>query len=164
MSDKVYLNLIPDIKETEVKMKKLLLAALFLVFPIMSSIAPAEEWDRDAAQNWTTVKKAGEVTFTATFVNPTDIWDPGFLVFYVQVDSDTLNLDSLDFKKDIVLRDDNDWTFLPKEVKERGSGHHREAVLKFLRSRFKVSYIELVVRKTSLADETVFRWFSMRSM
>lgn len=146
-------------------MKKLLLAALFLVFPIISNIASAEEWDRDAAQNWTTVKKTtGDVTFTATFVNPTDIWDPGFLVFYVQVDSDTLNLDSLDFKKEIVLRDDNDWTFLPKEVKERGSGRHREAILKFIRSRFKVSYIELVFRKTALADETVFRWFSMRTM
>ena len=145
-------------------MKKLL-TVLFLVFPVILNMASADEWDRDAIHNWTTAKRTtGDVTITATFVNPTDIWDPGFLVFYVQVDSDTLNLEGLDFKRDIIFRDDNDWTFLPKEVEVRGSGRHREAVLKFLRSRFKVNHLELVVKKTDLADETVFRWFSMRSL
>ncbi len=145
-------------------MRKLLLAALFIVFTVISGCASAEEWDREAVQNWPTlIKTSGDVTITATFANPTHIWDRGFLVFYVQMDSNTVNLDGLDFKKDIVLRDENNWTYLPKVVKEHGSGLHREAVLKFIRSTIKVDYVEIVVRKTELTDETVFRWLSMRS-
>lgn len=136
-------------------MKNILLTTLFLTGLLLSGHqhARAEE-----ATNWTTKKKsAGGVTITATFVNPADIWGPGYQTFYVQLDSATANLDNFDFEKDIVLRDDNGWTYPPKMVKASGSGMHREAVLSFLKSRSQVEYVELVVRRF----DTVFKWWSM---
>lgn len=102
-------------------MKKFLYMALFLVGPMLFSHPHAYGADsKEAATNWTTEKKTvGEVTITATFRNPEDIWDPGYLIFYVQLDSDTKNLDDLDFDKDIVLRDDNEWTYLPQMIEKR---------------------------------------------
>lgn len=147
-------------------MKKFLYMALFLVGPMLFSHPHAYGADsKEAATNWTTEKKTvGEVTITATFRNPEDIWDPGYLIFYVQLDSDTKNLDDLDFDKDIVLRDDNEWTYLPQMIEKSGSGRHREAVLRFLRSKRRPEYIELVVRKIDGASGTVFKWWSMRTM
>lgn len=147
-------------------MKKFILTAIFLVVTIVfsQSYANAVE-NKEAATNWTTeVKVVGGVTITATFRNPEDIWDPGYLIFYVQLDSDTVNLDNVDFEKDIVLRDDNEWTYLPTMVEQSGSGRHREAVFRFLKSKRKVEFIELVVRKIDGTSGTVFKWWSMKTL
>ena len=142
-------------------MKKVILATLFLACSILLDYSHAQlSGAKEAETNWTTKKKTfGDVVITATFVDPEDIWGPGYQTFYVQLDSDATNLDNFDFEKEVVLRDDNDWTYVPRTVKASGSGRHREAVLRFLKSRSKVEYLELVVKRF----DAVFKWWSMIS-
>lgn len=102
-------------------------------------------------------KAAGEVTIIATLKNPDDIGGKEDLAFEVKLDTHTVNLDKFDFEKGIILRDDKGKTYKPSSAEPSGSGHHREAEVKF-KNPGKVKSLELLARDVGGVKETVLRW------
>lgn len=52
------------------------------------------------------------------------------IVFNVSLDTHSVDLDGIDFKKSVILQKDGQ-TFIPMDVEISGSGHHRSAELSF---------------------------------
>ena len=102
-------------------------------------------------------QKAGDVTVIAVFKNPDSLGGKDKLVFNIKFDTHTVNLDAFKFNEGIVLKDDKGNIYKPASVKETGSGHHREADVKF-KNPGKVKSIELIVKDLAGVKETVFKW------
>ena len=102
-------------------------------------------------------KAAGEVTVIATFKNPDDIGGKEELKFEVKLDTHTVNLDTFSFEKNIILRDDKGKTYKPSSSEISGSGHHREAEVRF-KNPGKVKSVELLVKDVAGVKETVLKW------
>ena len=81
-----------------------------------------------AASSATQTVAGGGVTVKATFLNPKDAADPRFQVV---LDTHSVNLDAYDLKTTIVLRDDAGNSYAPVALENKGSGHHREAIISF---------------------------------
>ncbi|MBI5892876.1 MAG: Spy/CpxP family protein refolding chaperone [Deltaproteobacteria bacterium] len=102
-------------------------------------------------------KKAGEVTVIATLKNPDSLGKKDDLVFNIIFDTHSVNLDTFKFNEGIILKDDKGKTYKPASVKETGSGHHREADVKF-KNPGKVKSIEIIVKDLAGVKETLFKW------
>lgn len=102
-------------------------------------------------------KAAGEVTVIATLKNPDDIGGKEDLEFEVKLDTHTVNLDAFNFEKNIILKDDKGKTYKPSSTETSGSGHHREAEVKF-KDPGKVKSLELLVKDVGGVKETVLKW------
>lgn len=102
-------------------------------------------------------KTAGAVTVNATFKNPGVIGGKEGLVFNLNLDTHTADLDTFNFGEGVILRDDMGKTYKPTTVEPTGSGHHRSALLRFTNPG-EVKSLELVVKDLSGVKETVFKW------
>lgn len=102
-------------------------------------------------------KKAGDVTVIAEFKNPNSLGKKDDLVFSIKFDTHTANLDAFKFNEGVILKDDKGKTYKPASVKETGSGHHREADVKF-KNPGKVKSLEIIVKDLAGVKETLFKW------
>ncbi len=75
------------------------------------------------------------------------------------LDTHSANLDGYNFEAIATLRDDTGKTY-PVELVEKasGSGHHREAVLRFGKLSPPAKTVELIVKDVAEVKERIFRW------
>ena len=108
-----------------------------------------------AASSATQTVAGGGVTVKATFLNPKDAADPRFQVV---LDTHSVNLDAYDLKTTIVLRDDAGNSYAPVALENKGSGHHRDAIIYFAKISPESKRIELAVKDVAGVKERRFVW------
>ena len=82
-----------------------------------------------AASNTPQTNSGGGVTAKVTYLNQGATDEPRFQVV---LDTHSVNLDAYDLKSIAVLRDDTGKAYASTGVENKGSGHHREAIVSFL--------------------------------
>ena len=118
---------------------------------LFSALLSIEAIASDATQ----AVAGGGVTMKVTYLNPKG---GDGARFQVALDTHSVNLDSYDLKKIVVLRDDAGNIYPPTSVENNGSGHHRQATVSFAKVANKNKRIELVVKDVAGVKERVFRW------
>jgi len=103
----------------------------------------------------TRTNSGGGVTVKVT---PLDSKTNGDLRFQVVLDTHSVNLDAYDFKTIAVLRDDSAKSYSPTAVENKGSGHHREAVLSFPKPSPETKRVELLIKDVAGVKERTFQW------
>ncbi len=117
---------------------------------------------KEEAKASTQEAEAAGVKVKATYKNPAESKDP---VFDVALDTHTVDLDQYKFAKIAHLRDDAGKEYHPDMVSSSGSGHHREATLKFKDADISgAKFVELVVKGVAGVDERVFRFEVRKEM
>ena len=96
----------------------------------------------------------GGVTVKATYVAQTEHESR----FSIALDTHSVNLDAYDLKALAVLRDDTGIVLKPTAIENKGSAHHRQAILTFPRPSTKRTWLELVIKDIAGEPERVFRW------
>jgi len=97
----------------------------------------------------------GGVTVAVTFLKErTDA-----PTFQVVLDTHSANLDGYRFEEIVRLRDGKGGEGAPAAVDDaKGSGHHREATVRFTWPEPRLQTLELVVKGVAGVPERVFRW------
>ena len=95
----------------------------------------------------------GGVTVKVTYLAQTDHESR----FSVALDTHSANLDVYDLKTLIILRDDTGILLQPTAIENKGSGHHREAILTFPRPSTRRTWLELVIKDIAGVKERLFR-------
>ena len=108
-----------------------------------------------AASSPTQTVAGGGVTAKVTFLNPKASDDPRFQVV---LDTHSVDLDAYDLKSIAVLRDETGKTYIATDTDNKGSGHHREAVLSFPKPSPETKWIEFVIKDVAGVKERTFRW------
>ena len=97
----------------------------------------------------------GGVTAKVIYLNPKNTDEPRFKIV---LDTHSVNLDGYDLKTVAYLRDDTGKTSSPTAVENKGSGHHREATVSFLKLSQDAKSVALVIKDVAGVKERVFRW------
>jgi hypothetical protein len=105
------------------------------------------------ASHTTRTVSGGGVTVKVTFDPKTS----NDLRFQVVLDTHSVNLDGYDLKAITVLRDETGKNYLPTEVENKGSGHHREATVIFPKVS-SAKRLELVIKDVAGIKERTFLW------
>jgi hypothetical protein len=79
--------------------------------------------------------------------------------FLVALDTHSVDLSVYDLKANSVLRDDTGIMLQPTAIENKGSGHHREAILTFPRPSTRRKWQELVIKDIAGEKERTFRWY-----
>lgn len=79
--------------------------------------------------------------------------------FSVVLDTHSVNLDAYDLKALSILRADTGIVLQPTAIENKGSGHHREAILTFPRPSTRRTWLELVIKNIAGEKERTFRWY-----
>ena len=108
-----------------------------------------------AAPELTRTHSGGGVTVKATYLNPKETDSARFEVI---LDTHSANLDGYDLKKLSLLRDETGKEYQPMQMENKGSGHHREISLSFLKPSPEAKRLELVIRDIGGVKERSFRW------
>ena len=132
------------------KFFKLLLITITLGFVMMSG-----KTSNAAASNPTQTVAGGGVTAKVTFLNPKNGDDHRFQVV---LDTHSVNLDAYDFKNIAVLRDHAGKSYVPVAVENKGSGHHREAIVYLPNIAPEMKRIELIIKDVAGVKERTFVW------
>jgi hypothetical protein len=132
------------------KMLGMVLAGLI----INGLLLKAEGGFAAGASNARTVAGGG-VTVTVTYLDPKTSND---LRFQVVLDTHSVNLDGYDLKAIAVLRDDTGKSYLPTEVENKGSGHHREVMVIFPKVSSEAKRLEVVIKDVAGMKERTFNW------
>jgi hypothetical protein len=75
------------------------------------------------------------------------------------LDTHSASLDGYQFDTIAILRDDQGKTYALEAVESAsGSGHHRQAVLRFARAEADAKAVELIVKDVAGVKERTFRW------
>ncbi len=99
--------------------------------------------------------RGGGVTVDVTFL--ADRADAP--TFQVVLDTHSVNLDGYRFEEIVRLRDGQGGEVVPAAVEgTKGSGHHREATVRFAWPEPRSETVELVVKGVAGVPERVFRW------
>lgn len=97
----------------------------------------------------------GGVTVDVTFLKDGD----DTARFTVVLDTHSVDLDGYRFEETVRLRDERGAELAPTAVEgTEGSGHHREATLRFAWPDPRPTVLELVVKDVAGVPERVFRW------
>ena len=97
----------------------------------------------------------GGVTVAATLL--TDRTDA--TAIQLALNTHSVNLDGYYFDTMALLRDDQGKTYALEAVEgASGSGHHRQAVLRFARADAGAKAVELIVKDVAGVKERTFRW------
>jgi len=110
-----------------------------------------------AAESLGTVQSVagGGVTAKVTFLNPKSGDEPRFQIV---LDTHSVNLDGYDLKALATLRDDAGKAYASTGMENKGSGHHREATVRFTKVSAEAKRLELVIKEVAGVKERVFRW------
>jgi hypothetical protein len=128
---------------------------VFLAGLLLSGVLGSGESFGAAASHTTRTDSRGGVTIEVTYLDSKGADD---LRFQVLLDTHSVNLDSYDLKTISVLRDEAGNTYLPTAVENKGSGHHREATVRFAKIASGIKRIELVIKDVAGVKERIFRW------
>ena len=131
------------------KTNKVRFAVLFLMGVIFSGDIFG------AVSNTPQTSSGGGVTAKVTYLNQGATDEPRFQVV---LDTHSVNLDAYDLKSIAVLRDDTGKAYASTGVKNKGSGHHREAIVSFSKLSLDAKRVELVIKDVAGVKERVFRW------
>ena len=132
------------------KVLKLLMTTIALGLVFMSG-----ETFGAAASTPTQTVAGGGVTAEVTFLNPKSADDQRFQVV---LDTHSVNLDAYDFKNIAVMRDDAGKSYVPIAAEDKGSGHHREAIVSFPEISPETKRIELIIKNVAGIKERTFVW------
>jgi hypothetical protein len=132
------------------KVLKLLVTTIALGFLLMN----VESFGA-AASNPTQTVAGGGVTAKVTFLNPKDADDSRF---HLVLDTHSVNLDTYDLKNIVVLRDDTGKSYVPTSAENKGSGHHREAIVSFPIVSPETKRLELIIKDVAGIKERTFVW------
>jgi len=124
---------------------------LMLAFVLVSSAIG--ETFAAAASNMTQSVAGGGVTAKVTYLNPKSADEPRFQIV---LDTHSVNLDAYDLKSIAMLRDESGKIYSPSAADNKGSGHHREAVVSFPKLSPGAKRIELVIRDIGAVKERTF--------
>ncbi len=108
-----------------------------------------------AATDATQTVSAGGVTVKVTYLAQTEHESR----FLVALDTHSVDLDVYDLKANSILRDDTGMLLQPTGIENKGSGHHREAILTFPRPSTRRKWLELVIKDVAGEKERTFRWY-----
>ncbi|MBI2357561.1 MAG: hypothetical protein HYV04_01370 [Deltaproteobacteria bacterium] len=108
-----------------------------------------------AASELARAHSGGGVTVKVTYLNPQGADGPRFQVV---LDTHSVDLDAYDLKSLSSLRDGAGKPLKPTEMKNKGSGHHREVTLTFPKLSAQPSSLEIVIRDIAGVKQRVFRW------
>jgi hypothetical protein len=108
-----------------------------------------------AASTATQSVAGGGVTVKVTYLNPKSNDGPRF---QVMLDTHSVNLDVYDLKAIAVLRDESGTIYSPTSLENKGSGHHREAMVFFPKLATETKRLELVIKDVAGVKERTFRW------
>ena len=105
-----------------------------------------------AASNPTQTVAGGGVTAKVTFWNPKDADDSRF---HLVLDTHSVNLDTYDLKNIVVLRDDTGKSYVSTSAENKGSGHHREAIVSFPKVSPETKRLNLIIKELRDKRENV---------
>ena len=108
-----------------------------------------------AASNPTQTVAGGGVTAKVTFFNPKDADD---FRFHLVLETHSVNLDTYDLNNIVVLRDDTGKSYVPTSAENKGSGHHREAIVSFAKVSSETKRLELIIKDVAGIKERTFVW------
>jgi len=108
-----------------------------------------------AASEPTQTHSGGGVTVKVTYLNPQRSEDARFQVV---LDTHSVNLDEYDLKSLSLLRDGTGKTYQPKQVENKGSGHHRQITIVFPKVAPETKKLELVLKEIAGVKERSLRW------
>ena len=128
---------------------------MFLAGLLLTGLAVGVESSGAAASPKTRTHSGGGVTVKVTAL---DSKTKGDFRFQVVLDTHSVNLDAYDFKTIAVLRDDSAKGYSPTAVENKGSGHHREAVLSFPKPSPETKRVELLIKDVAAVKERTFQW------
>jgi hypothetical protein len=131
------------------KMLGMVLAGL-----ILNGLLLKAEGFAAGASNARTVAGGG-VTVTVTYLDSKAGND---LRFQAVLDTHSVSLDQYDLKTITVLRDDTGKSYLPTEVENKGSGHHREVTVIFPKVSSEAKRLEIVIKDIAGMKERTFNW------
>ena len=131
------------------KTNKVRFAVLFLMGVIFSGDIFG------AVSNTPKTNSGGGVTAKVTYLNPDATDEPRYQVV---LDTHSVNLDAYDLKGIAVLRDGNGNVYASTGVENKGSGHHREAIVSFSKLSQDAKRVELVIEDVAGVKERVIRW------
>jgi hypothetical protein len=131
------------------KMLGMVLAGL-----ILNGLLLKAEGFAAGASNARTVAGGG-VTVTVTYLDSKAGND---LRFQAVLDTHSVSLDRYDLKTITVLRDDTGKSYLPTEVENKGSGHHREVTVIFPKVSSEAKRLEIVIKDIAGMKERTFNW------
>ena len=117
-------------------------------------LATGQSWGAAVAHTTRTVSGGG-VTVKVTYLDSKTAND---LRFQVVLDTHSVNLDSYDLKSITILRDDTGKSYLPTEVENKGSGHHREVTVIFPKLSSEAKSLEVVIKNVAGMKERTFKW------
>ena len=80
------------------------------------------------------------------------------LRFQIVLDTHSVDLDAYDLKTLAILRDRGGRVYQPARVENKGSGHHRSAIVTFAKPAKDSKQVELVIKDIAGVKERVFRW------
>lgn len=132
------------------KVFSVLLAGLFL-----TGLLGINESFAATASHTTQTVSGGGVTVKVTYLDPKTT---NQLRFQVVLDTHSVNLDGYDLKTITVLRDETGKNYLPTEVENKGSGHHREVTVIFPKVAGEAKRLEVVIKDVAGMKERTFRW------
>lgn len=130
--------------------KKIVVMGLILV----GFLAGAESFGA-AGTDATQTVSGGGVTVKVTYLSQTEHESR----FSVVLDTHSVNLDAYDLKALSILRADTGIVLQPTAIENKGSGHHREAILTFPRPSTRRTWLELVIKDIAGEKERTFRWY-----
>jgi hypothetical protein len=78
--------------------------------------------------------------------------------FDIALDNHSVNLDAYDLKTVSLIRDEAGNTYQPIRIENKGSGHHRQAILVFPKPSGEVRKLELVIKDVAGVKERLFHW------
>lgn len=112
---------------------------------------PAAEAQSEAPQS----VPGGGVTVAVKLLKPSS----DAPAFRVVLDTHSVNLDAYKFQEVVRLRDGKGGELAPKVVEDTtGSGHHREATVRFAWPEPRPKSLELVVKGVAGVPERAFQW------
>jgi hypothetical protein len=129
--------------------------ALFVMMALVANILGYGESFGAAPSHTTRTDSGGGVTIKVTYLDSKGGND---LRFQVVLDTHSVNLDGYDLKAITVLRDETGKSYLPMEVENKGSGHHREATVIFPKVSSAAKRLELVIKDVAGNKERTFVW------
>ena len=133
-------------------MRTFMMISLALIFSV--ALGRATSFDTAAPASTQTVSNES-ITAKVTYLNSKSGED---LRFVVVLDTHSVNLDSYDLKTISVLRDEAGNTYLPTAAENKGSGHHREAIVYFPKLPPETKRIELTIKDVAGVKARTFVW------
>lgn len=128
---------------------------IFLTGLLLSALIGGSASFNAVAAPATRTNSGGGVTVKVTRL---DSKATGDLRFQVVLDTHSVDLDAYDLKKLGFLRDRAGKVYQPTGVENKGSGHHRSAIVTFARPARDIKQVDLVIKDIGGVKERVFQW------